>query len=329
MKSSALFKGLLGIAFLAAIVASGLFSGPAHGAGLYFLIVGSIAAAFMGFSGREIGTAFRFAAGRPGTGGEAGRAAYFWEAASRNSWILGVLGSTLNFTFALGRESGGMESVTLRMVQALSVGLYGLILAVVCLVPALKIRGAMEDGESARAVSGMPPVSGRILGYVLFAAVLATTALSVAGGKGPHGPLSLEKVMLHWPAILIVVGGTIALAVFAGAGAGPRALTLGFSLTGLVSLLMGFIQALSGFVHSSVQEIASAVVFIISSCSFAMLGLLTVGAPLEDRAVMEGRRARPGRFSRMLWIVFPLVSYIFLILTFIMVITPMKRAPGK
>lgn len=330
MKSSTLFKGLLAAAFLAAIAASGLFSGLANGAGLYFLIVGSVAAAFMGFSGREIGTAFRIAGGRPAAPGEFERAAYFWEAASRNAWIQGVLGSTLNFIFALGRESGGMASITTRMVQALIVGLYGLVLAIVCLIPALKIRGAMTGaGKSAVAVSGKPPVTGRILAYILFVAMLSTAALSVAGGKGPHGPLSLEKVLLHGPAFLVVVGGTIALALFAGAGAGARALTLGFSLMGLVSLLMGFIQALFGFVHYSIQEITSALVFIISACSFALLGLLAVAAPLEDREMMEGRREGPGSFSRLLWIVVPFVSYIFLILAFIMVITPMKQAPGK
>ena len=65
--------------------------------------------------------------------------------------------------------------------------------------------------------------------------------------------------------------------------------------------------------------------FIISASLFALLGLVVIAAPLEDREVMEGRRERPGPLSRMFWIVFPLLTFIFLLLTFIMVITPMKK----
>jgi hypothetical protein len=91
---------------------------------------------------------------------------------------------------------------------------------------------------------------------------------------------------------------------------------------------MGFIQALFGFVHRSIHEISAALVFIVSSGTFALLGMLAVGAPLEDREVMEGRRERPALLSRMFWAVFPLVVYLFLILALVMVITPMKQPAG-
>ncbi len=164
-------------------------------------------------------------------------------------------------------------------------------------------------------------------GYVLFAAVLGLTVFFLLRGYPQGGPMPVAKVMLHGPAILVVFGGAIALALFMGAGAGARALTLGFAMTGLIGLLMGLIQALFGFVHTNIQEIAAALAFIISASLFALLGLVVVAAPLEDREVMEGRRERPGPLSRMFWIVFPLLSFIFLLLTFIMVITPMKK-PG-
>ena len=132
--------------------------------------------------------------------------------------------------------------------------------------------------------------------------------------------------MLHGPAILVTAGGTIALALFLSAGA--RGLTFGFAMTGFISLLMGFIQALFGFVHRSLNDIVSAIAFIISAGSFALLGMLVVAAPLEDREMMEGRRERSDSLSRMFWIVFPLLAFIFLVLTFIMVITPMKQKVG-
>jgi len=36
----------------------------------------------------------------------------------------------------------------------------------------------------------------------------------------------------------------------------------------------------------------------------------------------------PGPLSRMFWVVFPLLTFFFLLLTFIMVITPMKQPGG-
>ncbi len=74
-------------------------------AGMLYLVFGSVAAALMGFTGREIATAFRLAAGRPGPDDDRRKSAYFWEAAARNAWMLGALGSALNFTIALGSDS--------------------------------------------------------------------------------------------------------------------------------------------------------------------------------------------------------------------------------
>ena len=140
-----------------------------HRAGFFYLVLGSIAVALMGFSGREIGAAFRSATGRPEPGAASIKAALFWEAAARNAWLLGVLGSTLNFTIVLGRESGGIEDVGNRMIQAFIVSLYGLVLSVVCLVPALKIMNGIEGtgcpkppaaAEDPKSLPTAPPPSG-------------------------------------------------------------------------------------------------------------------------------------------------------------------------
>jgi hypothetical protein len=50
---------------------------------------------------------------------------------------------------------------------------------------------------------------------------------------------------------------------------------------------------------------------------------------LEDREIMGGGRKRPGSLSRMFWIVFPLLAFLFLFAAFIMVVTPMKQAVGR
>jgi hypothetical protein len=49
-----------------------------------------------------------------------------------------------------------------------------------------------------------------------------------------------------------------------------------------------------------------------------------VGAPLEDRTVRIGQVGALSAFSRVSWYVFPLLSLIFLILTFTMMIVPLS-----
>jgi len=330
-RGRALVRWLFAAAFVFSVVLSGLFSETTNRAGLFYLALGSVAAALMGFSWPEIGAAFRHAFGSAAPRESLRRSAYFWEAAARNAWMLGVLGSALNLTVALGGDSGGIQDISDRMIQSFVVTLYGLVLAVLCLVPATKLAALVERGAGVPDPGPGPVRSGlfeRVAGYVLFAAVLGLTVYLLVEGRPQIGRLSIVSVFLHGPALLVVLGGTIALALFLGAGVGARALTMGFGLTGLVGLLMGFIQALFGFVHTSVREISGAIAFIISVASFALLGLVAVAAPLEDREVMEGRRRGPGWLSRMSWVVFPLLAFLFLLLTFIMVIMPMKQPGG-
>jgi len=336
-KGRAVLRWVFAAAFVIAVVASGLFTGLFNRAGLIYLAFGSVAAAFMGFTRQEIGAAFRHAAGRGGRAGELARSAYFWQAAARNAWILGALGSAINFALVLGGESGGIADISHRMIQSFVVTLYGLVLAVILLVPATKVAGLAEKAGAPGAASsegtGVPASLRflsveRVASYVSFAAVLALTALPRLQGASADLPLPPAKVLLHWPAILAVLGGGIALALFMGAGAGARAWTLGFAAMGLVALLTGLIQGLFGFVHASVQEIAAAIAFIIAASTFSLLGLVTVASPLEDREVMDGRRDGAGPVSRMFWVLLPLLTFVFLVLAFIMVVTPMKVKGG-
>jgi hypothetical protein len=336
-KTATALRWLFAAAFVFAVIASGLFAGFFNRAGLLYIGFGSVAAAFMGFTGREIGAAFRHAAGRAGTPGDLKRSAYFWEAAARNAWILGALGSALNFALAASVESGGIRDVSQRMIQSFVVMLYGLLLAVICLVPAMKLAGSAErTGAPGTAPVGAPAGPGRgrsvsverVASYISFMAVLVLTALPRLQGTTQLGPLPIIKVMLHWPAILIVFGGAIALALFLGPGAGARAWTMSFAMTGLIGLLTGLIQALFGFAHTDIAEISTAIAFIITTASFSLLGLAVAAAPLEDREVMSGLRESAGPLSRMFWVLLPLLAFIFLLLTFIMVVTPMTKPGG-
>jgi hypothetical protein len=337
-KGWVLFRWLFAAAFIAAVALSGLFTGLMSGAGLFYLIFGTAASVLMGFTGREIAAAFRHAAGGQGDEADIGRSSYLWTAAARNAWILGALGSALNFTIVLSRVSGGLAEVSNGMIRSFIVVLYGLVLAVVCLIPATKLSGrieggrrlgtgrsASEAGREEKRVAAGAVAADRIVGYVLFAAVLVVTVVLLIKGQPEAGPLPLIKILVQGPAYLVILGGTIALALFMGSGAGARAWTLGFAMTGIVSLLMGLIQALFGFVHRDITEVSSAIAFIISASMITLLGLVAVASPLEDREVMDVRRAGPGSLSRFFWVLLPLLTFIFLVLTFIMVVTPMKQ----
>lgn len=340
-KGRAVIRWLFAAAFIFAVLVSSFSSGLINKAGLLYLVLGSVAAALMGFTGREIGTAFRQAAGVAGAGqGGLSKSAHFWEAAARNAWILGALGSALNFTIVLGTGSEEIAGVAVRMIQSFLVMLYGLILGVICLIPAMKLSTQAEkalsrkDARSASESAGPSRIGvqtltpDRIIGYAFFAAVLVLNVVFLVGGRSQSGPLPIGKILLHWPAILVVIGGSVALALFMGAEAGARGWTLGFAMTGLTGLLMGLIQALFGVVHRNIAEIAGACAFIISASSLSLLGLVAVAGPLEDREVMEGRKERSGSLSRLFWAIFPLLTFIFLILTFIMVVTPMEKPSG-
>ena len=328
-RHGAVIRWVAAAALVIAVVFSGFLAGLMNKAGLFFLLLGSAASVFMGFSRDEIGAAFRHAAGRPGPAVDLRRAAYFWSAAARNAWILGVLGSVLNFTIVLGGGSRGIADASNQMIQSFLITLYGLVLAVVCLVPAMKLSGLAGRASYAAASKPSGPRSllfGRAAGYSVFVLVVGLTGLSLVKDSPQDGPLSVAQLMFHGPAALVVVGGAISLALFLGGGTGAKALTFGFGMTGLVALLLGIIQAMFGFVHADIKGIASSVSFIISASLYALLGLALVAAPREDRELMDGRRDRPGRLSGMIWRIFPLLAFLFLILTFIIVIIPMKKA---
>ena len=56
---------------------------------------------------------------------------------------------------------------------------------------------------------------------------------------------------------------------------------------------------------------------------YRMLGMMLVGAPLEDRTLKSSTSVRHSTMSRVAWHVFPLVTLILIVVTFVLVITPM------
>lgn len=323
---------ILAILILAAIL-SGRFTNFMDLYGLAFVIVGGIALILMSFPAREIVSALRGASVALGSQPENHKSIIVWESASRNFWMVGILATLIAFVMALTDSTGGIGGIAARMASALVPTVYGVILSVMCLVPAMKLResqfsipyaGVTEESGKVENGAKAPLSFENIIGYALFAAIIIWTLIrSALSSKDPI--LEAWEWIVYWPALLVVLGGTIVIVLFVGNSANGRTFTFGFAVTGLIGSLMGVIQVLLGFASRSIEDIAAAITLILSSCFFALLGLMLVGAPLEDRSIKASPPAKHSTLSRVVWYVFPLVTLILLVITFVLVVTPMKK----
>jgi len=324
---------LIVAALAAAVVLSGKFRGFMNARGLFFVLAGSVTLALASFSFPEIGAAFKHAAGARGERGDVRISLAFWEAAARNAWMSGVMGTILNFIVALCTLSGGIADVATRMAGSFLATVYGMVLAVICAVPAWKLGEVLRlepAGNVAETIRKPAPVVAKsirfenVLGYLLFLVAVAWTTFKPVLGMA-YLNFSPFDWVLYWPSLLVVVGGTIALVLFVGAAVAGRVLTPALAITGLVGSLLGFIQALLGIAGKVISTVSAGITFVIASCFMAMLGMMLVGAPLEDRLVKTGRMDKPSALSRAAVYVFPLLALIFLVVALILVITPIKK----
>jgi hypothetical protein len=246
---------LIVIFFITAVILSGsFFTDLMKGPSLVFVLLGGVGMALMGFSAREIGAAFKHAAGGPDGKENLLNSAYFWEAAARNFLMLGALGAFISFVTALGKSRGGIANIA---------AIYGMILAVICFVPVLKLTGELskyqlqEPGEVLEKPGEKAAKTLRIeniIGYALFIAVVGWTIISSISLKESHSPLNPMEVFVYWPSLLVVLGGTIVLVMFIGDAAAGRSFTLSFALTGLIGSLMAFVQTLISFSSRGVRD---------------------------------------------------------------------------
>jgi amino acid transporter len=330
-----LIRILIFVFFVTGVIFSGsFFTDLMKGASLVFVLLGGVGMALMGFSAREIGTAFKHAGGAPDGKENLQNSAYFWEAAARNFLMLGVLGAFISFVTALGRSRGGIANIALQMSESFLPAVYGMILGVICFVPVLKLTGKLSKyplKEPKEAIEKPGENAFKILrfenmiGYALFIAVVGWTIVSSISLYESGGPLNPWEVFIYWPSLLVVLGGTIVLVMFIGDAAAGRSFTLSFALTGLIGSLMAFVQTLISFSARGVKDVASAMTFIISSCFLALLGMMLVGIPLEDRAIKTGKNKKQLTLSRIAWYVFPLVALILLLFAFVTVLIPIKK----
>jgi hypothetical protein len=226
-------------------------------------------------------------------------------------------------------EAAGMLTITPILIRSLLPTFYGSLLAAICFVPCWKLLGNLpslpstpgterRDGLESSVRTGWGFAT--IIGYVIFLAVLVSTF------QLPNFSL-LTMWSVYRSPLLVVLGGTMALILFAGGNKTKLTLSAAFAGMGLIGSLMGFIQMLHGITiggPKGIGHVAGALVFVLSSCFTALLGMALIGAPSEDRAIRMSRAVAPSTFSRVAWYVFPLLSLVFLVLVFTMIILPLS-----
>jgi hypothetical protein len=316
------------------VILSGKFTDFTNGSAFVFVFLGGIFLTLISFSFQEIGLAFKHTLGRSGSAEDQRKSGYFWETAVRNFWMMGVLGSIIRFVIALGSSEGGIMGIASRMSASYISAVYGMALAVICTVPVLKTAGLSETQlkeEKPNILEEKPDNNipslklEVVIAYVLFIFALGWAIFTPLSAQAFKGPLEPQEFFLYWPSLLVVLGGTLVIALFVGNAAAGRSVTIGFALTGMLATLMGFVQAMIGFSSKDIQDVASAITFILSSCFMALVGMMLVGNPLVDRSIKAADVKKIQPLNRIAWFVFPLMTLILLFLTFVMVVTPIKK----
>ncbi len=321
---------LIGILAPAFVIAAPAFSGsPASSFNwrwMVLLVIGEIALILMSFTWPEIRRAVAHAAGRTLQDSDFAGSGYFWEAAARNAWNLGVLGTLVGFVIQVCSNSGGLGGFLAAFGTAILSTTYGIILASIFGLISLKFRLRIANSPASNAADdpGTPPQTpessgfwSQGLGYILFLGLFLWILFWPASAQGPYRPIDW---FVHWPAWLVVMGGTLALVLLSGSSFAGASLALGFACTGLLGSFLGIGQTLQGFSMAKIATVAQGITFMISSCFAALTGLLAVAYPLQDRR----RDRRGGILFRAVWYGYPILALLVIALAAALVMIPIE-----
>src|SRR5512145_2910830 len=156
---------LLAAVIVLGVVQSGKPANLIDPAGFLFVLFGGIALVLISFPGVEIRRALRDAFAAPGDEEDIRSSAHFWEAAARGFWIAGVLRSILSFVMFFQslrtQPIAPMQVIYLGLAQYLLATLYGVLLAVICLIPCWKLIGNSERRPSESTIEHTPSSTAR------------------------------------------------------------------------------------------------------------------------------------------------------------------------
>jgi hypothetical protein len=287
---------------------------------------GTVALAFVAESTRDLVSWLRHAFARCALGDDGRRARAFWAAAGRNAVLLGALGAAFGFAGLLGSGSGPSTLVKELGAEVLGPPILGSALAVLCTLPASR-RAAGAPAPAAAPERAADSAPGRWLhvetglGYVAIAVVLVWTFPAGGGARPGLRPVDL---LLHPPAWLAVAAGALAIALYLGELRRGRSFVLGFTAAGAAGALFGLLEAFHGFSLARIEAVAGGLVFALSAAVAALVGLVVVGFPIEDRAVAAGE-AEPSRVVA--WCA-AFAAVLLVLIVCLLVVTPMT-VPAK
>jgi hypothetical protein len=304
------------------------FSGSAPGSfffldfpSLIFVLLGVVAITLMGFSFPEIGAAFKHALGSSGEPGKGGleKSIYFWEAAARNFFQMGVLMTVIGFIIMMNSRSRGIVGVWNVLAICFVTTFNGLILAALSAIAGLRVSKKINGpGQLQQEMQVEPIKQGhqwnieKIIGALLFIATLAWVIMRA----------DALTAFIHWPSLLIVAGGAILFVLCVGNGEDGVSTTLSFAFAGVIGIFFGLVQMFYG--AASIDRIAEGMTISILSCAFTLVGMMLGGVHRQDHAFKTGKTNKK-TISRIAWYGFPVVTLMLLLYIFVLMLIPVVK----
>lgn len=304
------------------------FSGSAPGSfffldspSLIFVVLGAVAVTLMGFSFPEIGAAFRHALGSSGEPGKGGleKSVYFWEAAARNFYLMGVLMTVIGFVILM-KNVASISHLWQTLAICFVTTLYGLILAALSAIAGLRVSKKIDSPMQPRQEMQVEPIKQghnwnieKIIGAILFITTLGWAIMRA----------DALIIFIHWPSLLIVAGGAILFVLLAGNGEDGLSTTLSFTFAGVIGILFGLVQMFYGAL--SIARIGEGMTFAILSCVFALVGMMLGGVHRQDHAFKTGKAYKKITISRIAWYAFPVAALMLLFYIFVLSLIPIVK----
>lgn len=292
---------------------------------LLLVLAGCAALLLAGGWRKALPGAFLHAFSRSARPGGRQRSAEVWRAAARNVWVLTALAALTKLGRTLGGRGSSLAGFAASLLDIGVMAALGAAVALVLSLPALRLSRRDPGADAAEGEAPAPlapdPVA-TVAGLVVLAGLLAWPLTFSSLGLGPVAWL------LHWPAVLIVVGGTVAIALYLGASSTGTTLTVSLGAAGTLAALAGLVQALRGFALPSMEAITSGIMLLLGASSSTLIGLVLVGLPRLDRETALGANPTGHRLARLAALVLPAAALLAIVAVVVMVMTPVTRKVG-
>ncbi len=260
------------------------------------------------------------------------RSAMFWETAARAAWTTGVLGTVVFFVSVLSGPSEGLAAAATALALSFVPSVYGFALATAFLARAFRTATAGPPPLAAGAADAAPPggerplesVVDRWLGRVMFVVLLAWPLVQ-ARLAVTEAPVAASIWVIHWPAVLVLLGAVLAIRIIGGEKLRARAASAVLAGAGTLGAFAGLVRALLGMAGQDIAAVSSGIGFLVTACFTTLLGLALVTFSADDRGRLRHEMNGTVFAARIAWVTFPLVTVGLMVIVFIMILTPMTR----